>query len=118
MIKLTPQELANIFQCFVAEERDGDVFNLYAERPEIRGDYYFEWEGDIFMEIDKKYVDIPSDHVWNRCYAPESVKVKEQMVKEIKKRTEQLKRDFESCYERIFPKSFEIHYLLKGEDDL
>lgn len=118
MIRYTPQELANIFQCYVSEDRDYNVFKLYTDCPVLRGDSYLEWEGDSFMELHKEYVEIPHGHEWYRCYAPESVKVKGQMMEQIKERTEQLKKEIECCYEQIFPKSLDTHYLLKEENDL
>ena len=70
MIKRTPQEIADFFQCYVAQNRDGS-WHMFFGRPystTIHWCLYDSTEGS--MEIDACAVDVPTNHLWTMLYEP------------------------------------------------
>lgn len=103
MVKRTPQEIADIFQCFVAEDRDYNVFKLYKKEPKLNPpDCIYDWDGDSFAEIDSTDINVPPEHVLSNIYAPKSAEIREQIMNQIEEKTRELERAFESSYKEIF----------------
>lgn len=70
MIKRSPQEIADIFQCYVAMDRNGE-WNIYENRPAIKNGMSF-WVADsgFDAEINKVLLEVPADHDWTHLYEP------------------------------------------------
>lgn len=71
MIKRTPQEIADFFQCYVAMDRNGE-WNIYENRPAIKNGMSF-WVADsgFDAEINKVLLEVPADHDWTHLYEPQ-----------------------------------------------
>lgn len=71
MIKRTPQEIADLFGCYVAMDADGDWY-AYSEEPQIDriGDCWDTLHSyrDIYLRPD--FIDIPANHDWHTLYEP------------------------------------------------
>lgn len=102
MIKYTPQEIANIFQCYVAADEDDYVFSLYENEPSIDYECDRWWGGNRFAEIEKDYLKIPQDYCWQRCYKPESVEIMDSIIEQEKEKIKKVRNLFISCYEKVY----------------
>ncbi len=103
MIKRTPQEIADFYQCYVTEDRDYNVFKLYKEEPRLNPpDCIYDWDGDSFSQIDSTDINVTPEHVWCNIYAPKSAEIREQIMNQIEEKTRELERAFESSYKEIF----------------
>ena len=115
MIKRTPQEIADFFQCFVVENRDYKVFSLYEEEPDIApSDSIRDWEGESISSIDPGCIDITPEHKWNKVYVPRNVEIVEQIEHKINKVLYEFQREIRSRYIEIFTRIFQKS-LLKDE---
>ena len=72
MIKRTPQEIADFFQCYVAQDKDGDWY-MYKDKP-MRNEDRGIWVGSIAdpLRIPYMTVEIPDNHFWTILYEPQS----------------------------------------------
>ena len=72
MIKRTPQEIADFFQCYVAQDEDGDWY-MYKDKP-MRNEDRGIWVGSIDdpLRIPYMTVEIPDNHFWTMLYEPRS----------------------------------------------
>ena len=72
MIKRTPQEIADFFQCYVAQDEDGTWY-MYKDKP-MRNEDRGIWVGSIDdpLRIPYMTVEIPGDHFWTILYEPQS----------------------------------------------
>ena len=70
MIKRTPQEIADFFQCYVAQDESGEWY-MYKDIP-IRNNCRGIWVGSIEdpLRFPYKVVEIPSNHFWTHLYEP------------------------------------------------
>ena len=68
MIRRTPQEIADFFQCYVAQDESGEWY-MYKDKP-IRNEDSGIWVGSIEEPLRITYmtVEIPSDHDWTILY--------------------------------------------------
>ena len=64
MIKRTPQEIADFFQCYVAQDEDGDWY-MYKDKP-MRNEDRGIWVGSIDdpLRIPYMTVEIPDNHFY------------------------------------------------------
>ena len=71
MIKRGPQEIADFFQCYVAQDKDKYWF-MYKDKP-IRNNFRGIWVGSIEdpLGIPYKTVEIPANHHWTTLYEPQ-----------------------------------------------
>lgn len=70
MIKRTPQQIADFFGCYVAQNKNGD-WHMFFGKPystTIHWCLYDSTEGS--MEIDSCAVDVPANHLWTMLYEP------------------------------------------------
>lgn len=72
MIKRVPQEIADFFQCYVAQDEDGDWY-MYKDKP-MRNEDRGIWVGSIDdpLRIPYMTVEIPDNHFWTMLYEPRS----------------------------------------------
>lgn len=70
MIKRTPQEIADFFQCYVAQDESGEWY-MYKDKP-MRNEDRGIWVGSIDdpLRIPWMTIDIPADHDWTHLYEP------------------------------------------------
>ena len=68
MIKRTPQEIADFFGGYVAQDKS-DRWYVYQKRPRISIDTWDSNGGDICI-IGDDLLDIPADHDWTVLYEP------------------------------------------------
>lgn len=68
MIKRSPQEIADFFGCYVAQDNNGHWF-VYQEEPTIKDT---KWENlySAVASIGIAFVDIPNNHDWTKLYSP------------------------------------------------
>ena len=71
MIKRTPQEIADFFQCYVAQDKDGEWY-MYKDKP-MRNEDRGIWVGSIAdpLRIPYMTVEIPDNHFWTTLYEPQ-----------------------------------------------
>ena len=69
MIKRTPQEIADFFQCYVAMDQDG-CWNLFATKPKIDGQLPFWTVETGAIVCLGNNVKSPSGHYWTHLYEP------------------------------------------------
>lgn len=67
MIRRTPQEIADFFGCYVAQDDNGWWW-AYENKP-ILVEEQWECNGMCF-EIAENPIDIPDDHIWTKLYSP------------------------------------------------
>ncbi len=75
MIKRTPQEIADFFQCYVAQQGCGD-WTLFNKRPSLRKNFgMMGWEmndhDNGYSWIINGWVDAPADYEWTHLYEPQ-----------------------------------------------
>lgn len=71
MIKREPQEIADFFGGYVAQNRNGKWHLFYSSEPYI-DDMYGTWEDDALgIYIDFKLIDVPEGHDWQTIYKPQ-----------------------------------------------
>ncbi len=72
MIKRTPQEIADFFGCYVAQDESGEWY-MYKDKP-IRNEDRGIWVGSIEdpLRIPYMTVEIPDNHDWTHLYEPNS----------------------------------------------
>ena len=72
MIKRTPQEIADFFQCYVAQDESGEWY-MYKDKP-MRNEDRGIWVGSIDdpLRIPYMTVEIPDNHFWTILYEPQS----------------------------------------------
>ena len=70
MIKRGPQEMADFFGCYVAQDEDGGWY-MYKDKP-IRNEDRGIWVGSIDDPLMIPYmtVEIPDNHLWTMLYEP------------------------------------------------
>ena len=74
MIKRTPQEIADFFQCYVAQQGCGD-WTLFNKRPSLKNSFgVSSWQmndaDDGYSWLLEGWVDVPADHHWTHLYEP------------------------------------------------
>lgn len=71
MIKRGPQEIADFFGCYIAQDEDGDWY-MYKDKP-MRNEDRGIWVGSIDdpLRIPYMTVEIPSNHFWKILYEPQ-----------------------------------------------
>ncbi len=69
MIKRTPQEIADFFRCYVAQD-DSGVWFLHAIKPNKGVKEWVEASSYIVI-ISSDLIDIPKDHDWTHLYKPQ-----------------------------------------------
>lgn len=68
MIKRTPQEIADFFQCYAVQLKSGAWF-LYENKPKFCNVYWERQGGEVFAQ--SKYIlNVPNDHDWTHLYEP------------------------------------------------
>lgn len=73
MKKHTPQEIANFFDCYVAEDKNHKWHMFPSKAPSISSDFPEEWRTlpyDAIL-INKALLEIPYYHKWTDLYIPE-----------------------------------------------
>ena len=71
MIKRTPQEIADFFQCYVFQGRERNSFYMTPGKTGWNGeDFVLHCDGALSL-IDMKLVDISPDHDWAHLYEPQ-----------------------------------------------
>ena len=68
MIKHTPQEIADFFGCYVAQDKDR-TWHLFECKPFSKYDAWWEDEGFCGIPIEE-VVDVPAGHDWTHLYEP------------------------------------------------
>lgn len=71
MIRRTPQEIADFFGCYVAQDEDLSWW-IYRNMPCIAKDSWVFSNG-MTVEIDESLIsliEVPEDHVWTKLYSP------------------------------------------------
>lgn len=71
MIKRDPQEFADFFQCYVAQESDGKWY-AYQLCPVL---FNSGWYEDTYIEI-TDLVETPKAHNWKKLYVPQNINAK------------------------------------------
>ena len=75
MIKRSPQEIADFFGGYVAQNRNGKWHLFYSSEPYM-DDVYGNWEDDALgIYIDSKLIDVPEAHDWQTIYKPQPIDV-------------------------------------------
>ena len=69
MIKRTPQEIADFYGCYVAQDRWDEAWCFYGDRP-IRGQQGWHALGYL-GKIPREFIDVPADHDWTKFYEPQ-----------------------------------------------
>ena len=74
MIKRTPQEIADFFQCYVAQQGCGD-WTLFNKRPSLKNSFgVSSWQmndaDDGYSWLLEGWVDVPAGHNWTHLYEP------------------------------------------------
>ena len=78
MIKRTPQEIADFFGCYVAQDEAG-CFMIYSEKPEfiledemygVKNVWVMANKPEGVFEYITSLVDVPTDHDFHRLYEP------------------------------------------------
>ena len=67
MIKRTPQEIADIFGCYVAQTATGYWF-LSEEKPPLRS---YGWITRDRYDLPDGFVNVPEGHSWDHLYEPQ-----------------------------------------------
>lgn len=67
MIRRTPQEIADFFGCYVAQDDERNWW-IYENKPVLDGDCWLT--GGKSDEITRYLVETPEDHVWTKIYSP------------------------------------------------
>lgn len=72
IIKRSPQEIADIFQCYVvqASKYEGSSFRCSAEKPKLSPDGE-RWEMKSWIDIPDELIEIPENHIWTQLYEPQ-----------------------------------------------
>ena len=70
MIKRTPQDIADFYGCYVAQDESGEWY-MYKDKP-MRNEDRGIWVGSIDdpLRIPWMTIDIPADHDWTHLYEP------------------------------------------------
>ena len=70
MIKRTPQEIADFFGCYVAQDENGEWW-VYVNKPILEEDHWATSNEDAFEIGDLPIeIEVPKDHVWTKLYSP------------------------------------------------
>ena len=70
MIKRTPQEIADFFGCYVAQDEGGEWW-VYVNKPILKEDHWATLNEDAFEIGDLPIeIEVPEDHVWTKLYSP------------------------------------------------
>ena len=73
IIKRDPQEIADFFGGYVAQNRNGEWNLFYSSEPYI-DDVYGTWEDDALeIYIDSKLIDVSEGHDWQTLYKPQPI---------------------------------------------
>ena len=71
MIKRTPQEIANFFQCYVAQDKDGDWY-IYEKAPVADlSEAIWRDGGRSAVTPHEAFMDVPKNHDWTKLYEPQ-----------------------------------------------
>lgn len=79
MIKRTPQEIADFFGCYVAQNERSGSFKIYSEKPEViiedevygvRNVWVMANKPEGVFEYITSLVEVPKDHDFHRLYEP------------------------------------------------
>lgn len=76
MIKRSPQEIADFFGCYVAQDQAGSWF-LYQDKPilineNVSTEFWAAYE--ISILLNEKLIDVPVNHHWRCLYEPRTQK--------------------------------------------
>lgn len=70
MIERTPQEIADFFGCYVAQDECGEWW-VYENKPILKEDHWMSSNEDAFEIEDLPIeIEVPEDHVWTKPYSP------------------------------------------------
>lgn len=70
MIERTPQEIADFFGCYVAQDEGGEWW-VYVNKPILKEDHWATLNEDAFEIGDLPIeIEVPEDHVWTKLYSP------------------------------------------------
>lgn len=73
MVRHSPQEVADFFGVYVAQDNEGKQWNLFADKPQRIGNcWYAELEDggvDYGMDI-TDFIDVSANHDWRTLYEP------------------------------------------------
>ena len=72
MRKRTPQDIADFFGCYVAQNRNGAWFG-FPEKPDRYGDSWRIGTRNGIFYIMESLLDIPADHDWTQLYEPQKI---------------------------------------------
>ena len=71
MIKRTPQEIADFFGCYVAQDKDGDWY-IYEKAPALElFDAMWKDGGRSAKTPHEAFMAVPDDHDWTHLYEPQ-----------------------------------------------
>ena len=68
MIKRTPQEIADFFGCYVAQDEAGSWF-LYQDKPALINESWSVPENSILLR-NEELINVPGNHHWRCLYEP------------------------------------------------
>ena len=110
MIKRTPQEFADFFQCYVAKNKVGSWF-MYSTKPKINEGCGW-WTSDTGKDdvlIPDRFIETPKNYDWKKLYEPQ----------DINEKTENLGRNCQK--DDLCPHQSEVHthkeYIIVGGGD-
>ena len=70
MIKHTPQEIADFFGAYVAQDKDGDWF-IFHKKPQLSSENGIWADGGRSAKtVNEAFMDIPENHDWTYLYEP------------------------------------------------
>ena len=74
MIKRTPQEIADFFDCYVVQSGEEEQSWLISREKPTRREHawVYTWNIDVFV-IGKEFFRAPEDHDWTKLYEPRNV---------------------------------------------
>ena len=71
MIKRLPQEIADFFECYVAQDKSGDWY-LYEKAPAIDLSKAIWTDGGVSTRgMSDTFMDFPEGHDWTKLYGPQ-----------------------------------------------
>lgn len=74
MTKRSPQEIADFFGCYVAQDQAGSWF-LYQDKPILINEnvsFAFWALSEISILLNEKLIDVPANHHWRCLYEPQA----------------------------------------------
>lgn len=84
MIKRTPQEIADFFGCYVAQDKIEDWY-LYRKKPSCDGEKRWKCMKDDRIQgfLEPSAVNAPGDHEWTHLYEPSNSREKPDHLAEV-----------------------------------